>query len=186
MTLLQVYKAHILDILQTNAKILIFLGMHTSYQNKNVQKMKDILLTWAFKHILKKALKKVMMLSKCLCHEALGNNFRSERHFREVEQLTRLLLIAAQRRLILTPVEHGLQHLGIAAVLRAGARISREHLLIDLRALGLLPGLASPGLVEERRDEVARVVQVLAAVGATVGGDAHLVTLRIIPRTEKL
>jgi hypothetical protein len=39
--------------------------------------------------------------------------------------------------------------------------------------------------VVERRDEVARVVQVLAAVGATVGGDAHLVTLRIIPGTEK-
>jgi hypothetical protein len=108
--------------------------------------------------------------------------FRSERHFRQAEQLTRLLLIAAQRRLILAPVEHALQHLSIAAVLRAGARVRRERFLIDF-VLGL-PGFAPPGLVEERRDEVARVVQVLSAVGATVRGDAHLVTLRVIPRTK--
>jgi hypothetical protein len=130
-----------------------------------------------------------------VCHEALGNNFRSvtkllsnnfrsERHFRQVEQLTRLLFIATQRRLILPPVEHALQHLGIAAVLRAGARISHERLLIDF-VLGL-PGLPSPGLVVERRDEVARVVQVLSAVRTPVRGDAHLVTLRIIPGTIKL
>jgi hypothetical protein len=78
MTLLQVYEAHILNKIADKCNNFnFFLYAHKLSKQKRTKNCEDILLTWALKKYLKKALKKVMMLFKCLCHEALGNNFRS-------------------------------------------------------------------------------------------------------------
>ncbi len=66
MTLLQVYEEHILDKFADKCNNFdFFCQTHTLSKQKRTKNLEDILLTWAFKHILKKGFEKqVIMLLK--------------------------------------------------------------------------------------------------------------------------
>ncbi len=88
MTLLQVYEEHIQEKLQTNAIILFFLPCAQVVETKTYKNCDDIFIDVGNEDILKKGFEKSdgvvkMSLSRSfrkqlpVCHEVLGNNFRS-------------------------------------------------------------------------------------------------------------